>query len=74
MVYKPGFDCPLLIGPGPTTPKPFIGSPFWGMPDSDGAPTALLLELEFNCIGFPPVGVPESEPVGFLLTAAGFCC
>ena len=55
-----------------------MGSPFDGIPDNDGAPTALLLEFEFNSI--PPFadGVPESDPEGaaigfFALSAAGFC-
>ena len=79
MVYKPGFDVVPLDMLGPPIPKPFIGSPFAGIPDNDGAPTALLLEFEFNCIP-PPFadGVPEFEsPIGFCLFiafyAAGFC-
>lgn len=76
MVCKPGLDAvPLLIEFGPPILNPFIGSPFTGIPDNDGAPTALLLELELSYIPFaaPPVGVDESEAVGFcLLTAAGF--
>ena len=75
MVCKPGLDCvPFPL----SDPKPFIGTSLpGGKPARAGAPTALLLEFEFNWR--PPallVGVPDtSVDVGFLLpTAVGFCC
>lgn len=68
MVCKPGFEeVPALIEGAPPILKPFIGSsPPCGIPDNDGAPTARLLEFEFNYIPPPfAVGVPESDAVGF---------